>query len=436
MKRLLLFLSAICLLPSALIGADALPRGAVRSPAHKLLAAPRHEPIANPPAQVAYVPSQLDMWGNNQFGDCVSAEEAFAKACYSPEIFVSAQEVERFARQHGYLNGADLVSVLDTMQADGFSEGRFAHKQLYNDGPYSTVDYSSEDALRSALSLGPVKIAIDANALPSGAGNQQGWFALGTGQQFANTDHCVSICGCGSAEYLYSQLDVAMPSSLAGVSGYLVFTWSTIGFVDHPWIMSTCTEAFVRNPTTVAVPPLTGPSPPNPAPSAETLSFSETIQFVIAAAKTDLTQSQAEALASFFSDDSSPRVSLLKEIAYRRAVRSGAVPVGTPINSVNWQGLIQFIQALMPLIEQMIVLFGGDAPHAAVLDAPRFGAVLAAYSDAPKKCGSNGCPAAAPKTVIKLSPLRRARPTFPRKNLRPKSLSLNLGRGSSGRGAA
>ena len=43
------------------------------------------------PAQFAYVPKQLSMWGNDQYGDCVSAEEAFAKACYSPEIFIDDQ---------------------------------------------------------------------------------------------------------------------------------------------------------------------------------------------------------------------------------------------------------------------------------------------------------------------------------------------------------
>lgn len=440
MKRPILFALLACALAAPCAArADetkTFPRGAVRSPAHKLLAAPRHEPIANPPAQVAYVPKQLDMWGNSQFGCCVTSEEEFAKACYSPEIFIAPQIGIEWARRHGYLNGADLVSVLDTMQTDGFTEGHFARRQQYNDGPYSAVDYSSEDALHSALSIGPVKIAIDANALPSGAGNQQGWYALGSGQQFTNTDHCVSICGCGTAEYLYSQLNVQMPPSVAGTSGYLVFTWSTIGFVDHPWIMSTCTEAFVRNPTTVGVPPLPGPTPdptpPNPAPPAAGLSFGEAVQLVVAAAKTDLTQSQAEGIAAFFGDERSPRVSLLEELVYRRALRAGKIPAGTPLSAVNWQQLIQFIQAMMPTIEQFIVLFGGDTPHAALLEQHGVEATLIVYApQSVKQCGPNGCPVAPPaKRIAPLRPFApkaRRRARLPVGNGTPSPAAVKLG---------
>jgi hypothetical protein len=50
----------------------------------------------------------------------------------------------------------------------------------------------------------------------------------------------------------------AMPAG-APANGY--YTWSTIGVVDHAWIMSTCVEAWTRQPTTVGVPPLPGPTP-------------------------------------------------------------------------------------------------------------------------------------------------------------------------------
>jgi hypothetical protein len=237
-------------------------RGATRTPAHIILKAPKFKapPTEAVPIQAAIVPAKLDMWGNDQYGDCVSAEEAFAKACYQPEIFIDANTVIGWARQNGYLNGADLSEVMDSMKSSGFKVG----SQLYNDGGYSSVDYSNEANLQAAISQGPVKIAIDANALPNGAGNQQGWYATGKGN-FPNTDHCVALSGYGTATYLYQQLGVPLPSGLPGTTnGYLLFTWSTIGFVDHNWLMGTCVEAWVRNPTTVGVPPLTPPTPPTP----------------------------------------------------------------------------------------------------------------------------------------------------------------------------
>jgi hypothetical protein len=213
------------------------------------------------------------MWGNDQYGDCVSAEEAFAKACYNPEIFLSASVVVAWAQRYGFRDGANLTDVMDQMIKQGFPG---AGNQLYDDGPYSAVDYSNEVVLQSALDSGPVKIGIDSSALPQGAGNQQGWVAVGgRPHQFQNEDHCVALAGYGSAQWLFQQLNVTLPSN-AGITpttpGYLLFTWSTIGFVDHAWIMSTVGEAWLRNPTTVGVPPLPGPTPPPPVAS-NTINF-------------------------------------------------------------------------------------------------------------------------------------------------------------------
>ena len=234
-------------------------RGARPSPRHKLLAA---EPLmlGAPPDRAAFIPKKLSMWGNNQYGDCVSAEEAFKCAADNPEDFIPDATVIDWARKHGFLNGADLTEVMDAMQGHGFVVG----PNTYNDGPYKGVDFSNEMILQTAIAGGPVKIGIDANALPSGAGNVQGWYALGSGQQFRNEDHCVSICGYGPAEWLYEQLGVPMPSELAGKTGYLIFTWMSIGFVDHKWIMSTVGEAWARTPPTIIVGPEPQPQPPTP----------------------------------------------------------------------------------------------------------------------------------------------------------------------------
>lgn len=232
-------------------------RGARPSPPHKLLAAQPFLGIVAP-AQFAIVPKQLNMWGNSQYGDCVSAEEAFAKACHTPEIFIDEQTVIDWARKNGFLNGADLKEVCDAMEKHGFQVGN----QLYNDGSAQGVDYSNESVLQAAIAQGNVKIAIDASALPSGAGNQQGWYKFGGGS-FRNTDHCTSLSGYGTAGYLFGQLGVPVPSGVDPnkPNCYLHFTWSTIGVVDHDWLMGTCTEAWVRSPTTVGVPPLPDPKP-------------------------------------------------------------------------------------------------------------------------------------------------------------------------------
>jgi hypothetical protein len=251
------------------------PRGARPSPRHKLLAARPHTVVKAPPPQFAVVPKTLSYWLNNQEGDCVTAEEAFAKAwwavfCGLDELLIPDSEVGRWARKYGFADGAGLTDVMDEMAKDGFTVGG----QNYKDGPYTGVDYSNELVLQSAISQGPVKIAIDASALPSGAGNGNGWYST-SGGNYRNTDHCVGLAGYGPAGWLFQQLGLPLPSGLsADAPGYLLFTWSSIGFVAHQWLMGTCTEAWLRTPTTQGqgpgpTPPLVPPNPPpTPAPPA------------------------------------------------------------------------------------------------------------------------------------------------------------------------
>lgn len=425
MKRFTRFLPmigfALCNLQFAIAE---FPRGAVRSPAHHVLAAPTHRVLQAPPAQFALVPKQLDMWGNDQYGDCVTAEEAFAKACFSPEIFIDSNTVVAWARRNGYLHGAALSDVMRSMQHDGFAIGA----QQYDDGTYATVDYSSETVLQSAIATGPVKIAIDANALPPAAGHQQGWFSIDCGQQFPNTDHCVSLCGYGAADYLYTQLNVPLPQALpADTHGYLLFTWSTIGFVSHDWLMTTTTEAWVRNPTTVGNPPLTPtpvpPTPPGPSPRPRPhfFHFGELVQLVIAA-RSDLTAEQAAAVAAFFSDDNSPRVALLKEIVYRRGLQAGLIPAGTEIGAVNWQELITIIIELEPLIVPLIPLLFGDE-QAALIDAPFSLCGAGAPPGFRTECGPHGC------RLVPIAPKAAApRPTPPKAAAQPTNKPIKHGK--------
>ena len=72
-------------------------RGARRSDPHKVLMAPRYRARAGIPT--SYPPKinyKLDIWGNDTYGDCVSAEEAAKLSIYSvnagfPGVFVDPQ---------------------------------------------------------------------------------------------------------------------------------------------------------------------------------------------------------------------------------------------------------------------------------------------------------------------------------------------------------
>jgi hypothetical protein len=252
-------------------------RGLTKTPRHKLISAPKfqHNGIKIAP-QIIVLPTQLSMWGNDQYGNCVSASEAARKAAYSvfcglPETFIPAANVISWASDHGYLNGANLTDVMQTMTTEGMTA---ADGKVYLDGPYSAVDYSNTAALQAALNIGPVNLGIDANALPSGAGNNQGWYAFGgTPQEFTSEDHCVPLFGYGPTATLFDALSKAFnitvtPPANAPASGYYLFTWSTIGIVDEAWIMSTVGEAWSQNPTTVGQSPTPAPPvppvPPNP----------------------------------------------------------------------------------------------------------------------------------------------------------------------------
>lgn len=250
------------------------PRGARPSPRHKLAAAIPFQPKAiRLPAQVAYIPTKMSMWLNDQYGDCVTAEEAFNQDVSGN--FIEDSTVQTWASQGGFLNGADLTEVMDAMKKSGFSQSG----NVYGDGGYTSVDYSSEPILQAAIAIAPVKIGIDANALPSGAGNGNGWYKTGgTPQEYTNEDHCVALCGYGPAVWLFQKLNTPLPQGVDGTEVmYLLFTWNSIGVVDHPWIMSTVGEAWLRNPSSVVNgvplpnpgpvnPPVPPPPPPTPIP--------------------------------------------------------------------------------------------------------------------------------------------------------------------------
>jgi hypothetical protein len=259
--------------------------GARPSPRHRLAAATPHEARTDLPPQFLVVPSVLSYWLNNSAGDCVTAEEAFAKACSG--ILISDDTVLAWATANNVLNGADLDQVLQLMQFAGFSQDG----DTLNDGPATSVDWTAKATLQSAISQGPVKIGVAAAQLQALQGTttigvSNGWLATGFSAD-PNMDHCVSLCGYGTIAWLAEGLGVAVPAGVDGTSlGYALFTWKSIGIIDEPSMLAITSEAWLRSPTTnvigtgaptldavttfptLAPPAPTPTAPPAPVPTA------------------------------------------------------------------------------------------------------------------------------------------------------------------------
>jgi hypothetical protein len=230
-------------------------RGAVPSPRSSLAAAAPFTARVAAPVNYIVVPQKISFWGNYSDGDCVSAEEAFAKACDNPEIFISDSEVIAWATRHGVLNGASLPQVMGWMQHDGFPDGPFT----YDDGPYNSVDWTNAGVLQNAISQGPVKLGVAGDQLNTvwwaagggETGGVSGWFATGFHDD-PDMDHCVSLCGYGSISWLAGQLGVQVPTGVDGTQpGYALFTWDSIGIIDVPSMIAITSEAWLRQPATV-----------------------------------------------------------------------------------------------------------------------------------------------------------------------------------------
>lgn len=193
--------------------------------------------------------SRTPQQGITGHGDCVTAEEAFAKACFNPQKFISDGEVIQWAQRHGVLEGARLDLVMNWMQNDGFDQDN----QVYDDGPYYTVNWKDPANLQGAISVGPVKLGVSADQLERAWSNNNGangWFAWGF-KTDSNMDHCVSLYGYGDLNWLAQQLNVRVPAGVDGTAqGYAMFTWNSLGIIDHSSMVAITTEAWLRNPTT------------------------------------------------------------------------------------------------------------------------------------------------------------------------------------------
>jgi len=238
-----------------------LPRGAIPSPRSDLAAAMPHVPdpnIAVPPNFLMW-PVQMSSWNNYVYLDCVTAEEAFAKATAAPRTFIPEQTVVQWAYDNGFLNGATLTGVMTKMQTDGFFPG---DGHAYCDGPYNAVNWTNAATLQSAISShGPVKIGVGAEDFQSNAHGlvtpgTSGW-AMYDYPKNQPEDHCVSLCGyaatLGALVALFKQYNVTVqvPSGMPTGACYALFTWNSVGIIDQQSMLNMTYEAWIRNPVTI-----------------------------------------------------------------------------------------------------------------------------------------------------------------------------------------
>jgi hypothetical protein len=138
---------------------------------------------------------------------------------------------------------------MNAMRTGGFNQ----NGKTYDDGPYSSVDWTNATALKNAIgTVGPVKIGVAADQLQNTIhAIQNGWFATGYTQD-TNEDHCVSLCGYGTMAWLAKHLGVTVPSGINPTEqAYALFTWSTIGIIDVRSMIAITGEAWVRQPVPV-----------------------------------------------------------------------------------------------------------------------------------------------------------------------------------------
>jgi hypothetical protein len=233
-----------------------MPRGAFPSPRSELAAAMPHVPdpkVAVPPSFLMW-PIQMSSWNNYIYGDCVSAEEAFAKATTAPQIFIPEATVVAWATANGYLNGAGLSSVLTTMQTNGFP----LNYKRYDDGPHFSVNWTNASTLQSAIySYGPVKIGVGAGEFQSNPNGlvtpgASGW-AMYNYPKNQGEDHCTSLCGYGTLAQLVAlfkqhNVNVTVPNGMPTGLCYAMFSWNSIGIIDAQSMLNMTYEAWIRSP--------------------------------------------------------------------------------------------------------------------------------------------------------------------------------------------
>jgi hypothetical protein len=227
------------------------PSGDFPSPNHELAEAQPYRAGGAAPESFIAWPTGIGFWGNEKVSNSIWAEEAFAKACAEPRVFIPTDVVLLTSQECGSSNFAAFL------RTHGFQVDRKA----YLDGPFHAVDWTNAATLNGAIAnAGPVKIGVASAHLASRPQGQvtpgtSGWAICGlaTGQP---ENHCASLCGFGPLAALVDlfeghEVRVSLPPGMPTGLCYAMFTWGSIGIVDRQSLMNITGEAWIRNPTTI-----------------------------------------------------------------------------------------------------------------------------------------------------------------------------------------
>jgi hypothetical protein len=227
------------------------PSGEFPTPNYELAAAVPYKASGAAPESFLAWPIEIGFWGDEKGTNSSWAEEAFAKACAEPKVFIPTDVVLLTAQECGASNFARF------MQMHGFQMNGAA----YLDGPFNKVSWTNTATLNSAIAnVGPVKIGVASANLDSSPDGQltpgtSGWAIYDLPMSQAE-NHCASLCGYGPLAALVDLFErrgvnVSVPSGMPPGLCYAMFTWGSIGIIDHQSLMNITGEAWVRNPTTI-----------------------------------------------------------------------------------------------------------------------------------------------------------------------------------------
>jgi len=227
------------------------PSGPFPRPNHELAAATAYRAHDGAPESFLTWPVRISSWAVGGAYDSHWAEEAFAKACAEPRVFVADDVVRRAARQCGSSNFAAFM----------YTHGFQVERRSYLSGPFNSVDWTNPAVLHSAIaSGGAVKIGVASAGLHSGPHGRvtpgtSGWATCGL-QAGEPEDHCAGLCGYGTLGVLVDLFErrgvqVEVPPGMPTGVCYAMFTSGSIGIIDRQSLMNITGEAWVRTPTTI-----------------------------------------------------------------------------------------------------------------------------------------------------------------------------------------
>ncbi len=228
------------------------PSGEFPTPNQELAGARPYRASSVAPESFLAWPLEIDSWGDKDAANSSWAEEAFAKACAEPKVFVPAAVVLSASRECGSSNFAGF------MQTRGFRMDR----KVYLDGPFRLIGWTNAADLNGAIAhVGPVKIGVASANLASPRGEvtpgTSGWAIHGLPARPARKSFARAFAATGRWPALVPissrrrGVTVHAPSGMPTGLCYAMFTWGSIGIVDRQSLMNITGEAWVRNPTTI-----------------------------------------------------------------------------------------------------------------------------------------------------------------------------------------